>query len=185
MWSRISKIWSDYGFEIAVVVAVLFLGLCGFYYYFNNKKGTWNDFIPIEATTKDRPPISPRGPPKESRGEIECKRVLEKMFRKPFVKERPNFLHNPVTGGSNNLEIDCFNRELRLGVEYNGRQHYEYTPFFHKNKEAFQNQKYRDEMKRVKCKENGIILIEVPYTVEIDGIEPYLVKKLRKYGFRI
>ena len=53
----------------------------------------------------------------------------------------------PVTGGNFNLELDCFNKELRIGLEYNGVQHYKYVPYFHKNKEAFLNQKYRDDMK--------------------------------------
>lgn len=184
MFSRFTKIWTDYGFEIAVVVAILFLAICGFYYYFKNDKGTWNNYISMGDKTFHHSPPS-RAPPKESKGEIECKRVLEKLFKRPFIKERPNFLHNPVTGGSNNLEIDCFNRDLRLGVEYQGSQHYKYIPFFHKNKEAFQNQKYRDEMKRVKCRENGVVLIEVPYTVDIHDIEDYLTNKLRKHGFRI
>jgi hypothetical protein len=185
MFARFTKTWTEYGFEIAVIVAIAFLGICSIYHYFKNDKGTWNNFIDVSDPPKTTSHRARRTPPKESKGEVECKRVLEKLFGKPFPKERPDFLHNPVTGGGNNLEIDCFNRELRLGVEYQGSQHYEYTPFFHKSKEAFHNQKYRDEMKRVKCRENRIILIEVPYTVNIPDIEGYLVKELNKNGFRV
>ena len=78
-------------------------------------------------------------------------------------------------------EVITFNSQIGLAVEYQGCQHYKYVPFFHKNKEAFQNQKYRDEMKRVKCKQNGIILIEVPYTIDIHDIEDYLTKMIRKH----
>jgi hypothetical protein len=91
-----------------------------------------------------------------------------------------------VTSGSgfgHNLEIDCFNSEVRLGVEYNGIQHYKYNTFFHKNFEAFRNQQYRDEMKRSLCKENGIKLIEVPYTVKHNDIAVYLAKELVRLGF--
>jgi len=102
------------------------------------------------------------------------------MFQRPFRKQRPTFLNNPVTGGTYNLELDCYNEELQLAVEFNGRQHYEYVPFFHKNKEAFLNQKYRDEMKRRKCYERGILLIEVPYTEE-KKLETYLLQRLRNY----
>ena len=70
---------------------------------------------------------------------------------------------------------------MRLGVEYHGKQHYEYVPYFHKNKEAFYNQKYRDELKKRMCKDNGIILIEVPYTVKEQDIENFLTKQIRKY----
>jgi hypothetical protein len=79
----------------------------------------------------------------------------------------------------NNLELDCYNEELKIAVEYNGIQHYKYIPFFHKNKEAFQNQKYRDYMKREICEKNGIKLIEVPNTVKIENIESYLREKLK------
>lgn len=116
---------------------------------------------------------------KESKGETECRRVMEMIFKVPFRKKRPDFLRNDVTGG-NNLELDCYSEELKLAVEYNGAQHYKFIPFFHKNNEAFLNQKYRDELKRRMCKDNGIKLIEVPYTVNIDKIQDYLINKLMK-----
>lgn len=122
-----------------------------------------------------------RTPPTTSKGEIECRRCLETIFKAPFPKARPAFLRNPVTGHC--LEIDCYNPTLKLGVEYNGQQHYSYTSFFHRNVEAATNQKYRDELKRRLCSENGIVLIEVPYTVKIENIEPYLRKVLSKLKY--
>jgi hypothetical protein len=116
-----------------------------------------------------------------SKGEIECRKYLETVFQKPFPKIRPRFLQNPITG--NNLEIDCFNASLKLGVEYNGVQHYKFTPRFHKNSEALMTQKYRDEIKRRLCVENGITLIEVPYTIRLNDIGPYINLQLEKKGF--
>lgn len=66
----------------------------------------------------------------ESKGENISTYVLEKIFKKPFLNCRPNFLNNDVTG--RNLEIDCYNDELQLGVEYSGIQHYIYTEYFTK-----------------------------------------------------
>ena len=117
----------------------------------------------------------------ESKGEIECRKFLETIFQAPFPKARPDFLKNPVTG--NNLEIDCFNPILKLGVEYNGQQHYNYTSFFHRNVEASTNQKYRDELKRRMCQENDINLIEVPYTIKLNDIGPFLQLKLKQLGY--
>jgi hypothetical protein len=57
------------------------------------------------------------------------------------------------------------------------------VPYFHKNKEAFYNQKYRDELKKRMCKDNGIILIEVPYTVKEHEIEDFLINELRKHRY--
>jgi hypothetical protein len=117
----------------------------------------------------------------ESKGELECRKFLETIFQLPFPKSRPDFLRNPITG--NNLEIDCFNESLHLGVEYNGQQHYNYTSFFHRNPEASLNQKYRDEIKRRLCQENGIALIEVPYTIKFNDIGPYLNLRLKELGY--
>ncbi len=121
--------------------------------------------------------------PKVSSGEKECRRVLEELFKRPFPNERPDFLRNTVTGGLYNLEIDCYNEGLKLGVEYSGVQHYKFIPFFHKNKEAFMNQKYRDELKRRICKDNNVVLIEVPYTIKVEDIKGFLIDKLRQTGY--
>ena len=77
--------------------------------------------------------------------------------------------------------MDCYNSDIGLAVEYNGEQHYKYIPFFHQNKEAFKNQLYRDELKRRMCKDAGVTLIEVPYTIPVDEIESYLKKIIQTY----
>ena len=111
-----------------------------------------------------------------SRGESECKRAIERLTAKSFDKMRPEFLRNVIT--NSNLELDCYNDELRLAVEYNGEQHYKYVPYFHKTKDAFYNLKYRDDMKRRLCAENGVRLITVPYSVPIYDIERYIQNSL-------
>lgn len=121
--------------------------------------------------------------PVDSRGERECRRVLEQIFKSSFPKKRPSFLHNKVTGQP--LEIDCFNEELMLGCEYNGRQHYEYVPRFHRSRESFHNQQYRDDIKYRACAENNIRLIIVPYTVQIPQIESFIREKLISLGYRV
>ncbi len=121
--------------------------------------------------------------PNESKGEIQSKEMAKLIFGKEFTKVRPDFLNNAVTG--HNLELDIYNPEIKLAIEYNGRQHYDFVPFFHKNREAFLNQKYRDEIKRMKCKENGIQLIEIPYTVKLEDIETYIRIEAKKRGFNV
>lgn len=182
MLNKIIEIWKTNGFEILFVLCISFLIIYGVYRIFKKKKGSWSKtYSTYNIKDINNLKLNRKRVPKDSKGEIECKKVLEKIFNKPFKKARPNFLNNPVTGGDYNLELDCYNDELGLAVEYSGRQHYEYIPFFHKNKEAFYNQKYRDELKRRMCKENNIILIEVPYTVKIENIEKYIIQELKKY----
>jgi hypothetical protein len=73
---------------------------------------------------------------------------------------------------------------MKLAVEYNGKQHYEYNPFMHRNsKDTFYSQVYRDRIKKDICKKLGIKLIEVPYTVPNNKIPEFLESKLREYGF--
>ena len=197
MLNRLKIMWWDYGFELIIIFCVIFIVLYALYCKLTNKKGSWYDanqnFELLKTQTK--PYSSPKQNhlydsgrlseynPRESKGENECRRVLESIFKVPFRKERPDFLRNPVTGNFHNLELDCYNRNMRLAVEYNGIQHYEYTPYFHKSKDSFYNQKYRDMFKRQKCKEENITLIEVPHTVKIKNIENYLKEKLREKGF--
>lgn len=117
-----------------------------------------------------------------SKGETECKRFVEYYFQKPFDKIRPDFLTNPITNCT--LELDVYNDELKLAIEYNGSQHYHYNKMMHQNsRDRFQNQQYRDYIKKNLCKDNGIELIIVPYTVKVEDIPKFLYNELEKRGF--
>lgn len=175
---------SNYYFEILIIVSILFLLLYALYSKITGTKGTWSQeqqqqqqqyVEEVEEKIKRRR----GGVSGESKGEVECRRVMQKLFDKPFYKTRPRFLNNPVTFGSNNLELDCYNEELKIAVEYDGAQHFKYIPYFHKTYEAFLNQRYRDYMKEQMCKENNIRLIRVPYTVKNEQIENYIISKLK------
>lgn len=168
------KFISTHPFESVVIASVILILIMALFR--RNKNGTWGcDILSMRfsnvATTRK----------KESKGEARSRAFVENYFVRRFPSCRPDFLNNPVTGSKHNLELDCYNAELALAIEYNGRQHYEYTPFFHKNKEAFYNQKYRDDMKRRMCQQAGITLIEVPYNV--GNIEEYLLQELRRLGY--
>jgi hypothetical protein len=180
-FGKLKKLWNERGFEIVLGLCVAVIITVSLYRKITGKKGSWSsNYSYVKSTSND---TSSRAPPRESKGEIECRRVLENLFDKSFDKARPDFLNNPVTGGKHNLELDCFNPELRLACEYNGVQHYKFVPYFHKNKEAFRNQQYRDYMKSVMCKENSITLISVPHTVDIGSIRSFLIKELQKHRF--
>jgi hypothetical protein len=189
MFGKLMDIWNNHGFELLLGLSVAFILIVGFYYFLKGKKGNFSTKVYIPTTssrsgrsTRNSGSVKGKG---DSKGETECRRVLEHLFRKPFNKARPDFLRNPVTGGNFNLELDCYNPNLRLAVEYNGAQHYKYIPYFHRNKEHFVNQKYRDDMKRRICREKGICLIEVPYTVKIKDIYSYLHKELKRNGYNV
>lgn len=63
-----------------------------------------------------------------------------------------------------------YNNQLYI-IEYNGRQHYEYIPFFHKGgKSEFNRQKIRDSVMKKICEKNNIKLIEISYLLSKDDI---------------
>ena len=62
--------------------------------------------------------------------------------------------------------IDIFIPSLKVGIEYQGRQHYEPIEFFG-GEQGFEDNKKRDARKRALCFENGVKLIEWPYTENI------------------
>lgn len=119
----------------------------------------------------------------QSIGEKECRKVLKKYFGLPFKSCRPHFLINPATEST--LELDCYEGSLRLAVEYQGRQHYYFTPKFHRTIEDFQKQQERDKLKAALCSRLGIYLIRVPYSVPKTSIKSFILSSLppnyRKY----
>lgn len=60
-------------------------------------------------------------------------------------------------------------------IEYNGIQHYEYVPFFHRNGESdLAVQKDRDARKQEYCKNNNINLIIIPYNYTTQEIKNFI-----------
>jgi hypothetical protein len=104
------------------------------------------------------------------KGEDLMAEILEKILNSKIKRNiRPSFLRNPETG--KNLELDCYNEEYAIAVEYNGIQHYKYPSAFHKTEKEFTDQIYRDRLKKKLCDEAGVYLISVPYWVDIYGDE--------------
>lgn len=193
MIERFKNYWKDYGFELLAGLSfIMIIVLCIFNYLFKDS-GTYSNIgknIIFGSDSSKSYNYNNKNnieyiqhTPNDSKLELQSKLILESIFKKPFYKIRPDFLRNDVTGY--NLEIDLYNDELKLGVEVQGDQHYKFTPFFHKNKEHFLNQRYRDEMKKEKCKKEGITLIEIPYKVGEKKLKSYIIEQLRLEQFLI
>uniref|UniRef100_A0A6C0KF82 Uncharacterized protein n=1 Tax=viral metagenome TaxID=1070528 RepID=A0A6C0KF82_9ZZZZ len=186
MFEKLQKYWNEYGLELLAGISVVVIVILFFINLITNRQGSYTNAKRVPTTSNSFPSTDPNfkfkeHTPQDSKLEIRAKIVLENIFKRPFVKIRPDFLRNEVTGY--NLEIDLYNDELKLGIEVQGDQHYKFIPFFHRNKDAFTKQRYRDEMKKMKCREEGIMLIEIPYKVGEDGLKPYLVDQLRMAGY--
>lgn len=116
--------------------------------------------------------LRPEDIEKGSKGEMECRRVLEAIYGVKFNKIRPNWLINDKTGRA--LELDGYNEELKMAFEYNGEQHYKSNHYFHRSYQDFVNQVYRDEIKIDICDRMGVYVITVPYNVPFNDIEGYI-----------
>lgn len=114
----------------------------------------------------------------ERMGERTTRRIMERLFNKPFPRVRPDFLKNPETG--RNLELDGYNEELKIAFEYNGMQHYHFPNGFNKTLEEFQQQLRRDRYKRETCDRLGIYLITVPGHIQHQEILSYVWSNIHK-----
>lgn len=162
-------------FWILILLGILII----FWYFFS---GGNHEFIgprplfdeEIEVCTVDEEEEEEK--PRWKRQE-ECCRAIEKILGKKFRRNiRPDFLKNPETGA--NLELDCYNPELKVAVEHNGIQHYQYPNPFHKSPEEWEKQIRRDEFKIRVCDENKIYLITIPYTVPFEKIKEEIERQL-------
>jgi hypothetical protein len=100
--------------------------------------------------------------------------IMKEEFNGEFPEKSPNWLGT--------YRLDGFNEELKIAFEYNGEQHYIYTPFFHDTMIDFEKQKARDKEVLSLCKKNGVILLVIPYWIVVEEIRDYIKQE---YEFAI
>jgi hypothetical protein len=94
------------------------------------------------------------------KSEESAREMFQAKFGVSFPKCRPEWLRNPLTGHT--LELDGFNEELLIAFEYNGKQHYEYIEHFHSGDVAnFERQVERDKVKESLCAEHSVKLFVI------------------------
>ncbi len=107
--------------------------------------------------------------------EQRCRYILETLFDTKFLKDRDVL---------NGYELDGYNKDLKLAFEYHGKQHFEYVDFFYSRGDTnLEERKKRDKLKENLCKELGIELLIIPYTVTPDDHVTFIVNELKKRGF--
>ncbi|WP_345239571.1 hypothetical protein [Pontibacillus salipaludis] len=112
--------------------------------------------------------------------EKKCRLIFRELFGKDFPKNRK------VLG--NKLELDGFCEELKIAFEYQGKQHYEYVPFFHQySKQKFKERVEVDLKKAKLCREKGIKLIIIPYykNKSDKALINFIQKEINKLGIEI
>lgn len=167
-------IWSMYGFIFLIVLALIFLL---FVSLFRKRISRW-----LEGKVDFSLPRSGRGTltlPKKGaipkKNEKRCREIFESIFGSPFPSVRPSFLKRK---NGKALELDGYNDKLKLAFEYNGVQHYKFSPRFHGSPNDFREQEQRDRDKRRMCAAAGVTLIEIPYTVKYQDLEAFIRRRL-------
>jgi len=105
---------------------------------------------------------------------------IETVTGKKFPKTKPEWLQG--------LELDGYCKELKLAFEYNGKQHYEYINFYHKNDKGLKHRMKLDILKKNICKQKNIKLIVVPYIYSCKNEKEmyrFIDKELNKNNIKI
>lgn len=123
----------------------------------------------------------------QKHNENTCRRIVQGIFGKPFPTIRPDWIRNPTSG--KRLELDMYNETIitplgkGLAFEYDGIQHSQYIPHFHRHgPEDFVKQCKRDLYKDQVCKNRGVLLIRIPHTVQKDDLSSYIKTQLSMRG---
>lgn len=105
-----------------------------------------------------------------SYGNDKMLQLLKKIFPNYTIKQEYHI--------GERLRLDVFVKELNLGWEYDGIQHFRFTPQWHKTKLEFIKAQKRDERKNQLCLQQGITLIRIKYD---EDLTPELIyNKLNK-----
>jgi hypothetical protein len=164
---------------VLIFIAVLFLVKKG-----RSKNGAIDAFneIVTDALDEHKDVFSERIKKKkkkcEKKFERRCREIFEDITGEEFKSIRPHWLKNPKT--NKNLELDGYAERIKTAFEYDGNQHSQFNPHYHKDIEDFNYQVKKDIFKDKKCKELGIKLIRIPSFVIFDDLERYIVMRCKQ-----
>lgn len=102
----------------------------------------------------------------EKESQWENEKEMIKLIRSEFPDKKVQ-KHNRTA--LNGYEIDCYIPELKIGFEYNGKQHYEQVNVFHQTNQEFNQQLERDKIKREIADKKGIKLITIKYDEKLNS----------------
>jgi hypothetical protein len=116
-----------------------------------------------------------------SKGERIFRKILEYITGYKFNKVKPEWLKNKK---GNRLEIDGYNDELKLGFEYQGRQHFKFIPGrFHENREQFLKRQEHDVIKKKVTSSKGIKLLYPDEFLKLKNFLTFILDFLKDNGF--
>ncbi len=113
-------------------------------------------------------------PSTASKSELLFKDAVEKELGIPFRKHYPPWLLNMTGYG---MELDMYNEEHALAIEYDGPHHYVFPNQYHKSVAEFEALRARDALKDRLCAAKEVRLIRVRashLTAELESLRAQL-----------
>ena len=101
---------------------------------------------------------------KRSKHHIRARNLLADLYSSYRILEEVKLPGSTALHRRSVLYLDFYIPNIRKAFEVHGRQHYEFTPFFHKSKAEFLRAKARDEDKIEWCVVNNIELTVLKYS---------------------
>jgi len=75
------------------------------------------------------------------------------------------------------MELDGYNKDLRLAFEAQGEQHYRAVAHFNHTLTDLEQRKEDDLRKLELCKQNDVTLIQVPYYIPLNEMQQYIINQ--------
>ena len=101
---------------------------------------------------------------KRSKFHVRARKLLTTIFHSYRILEEVKLPGSTESHRKGVLYLDFYIPQIMMAIEVHGQQHYEYTPFFHKNKADFARAKAKDEDKISWCELNKIDIIVLRYS---------------------
>ena len=87
----------------------------------------------------------------------------ERVVRTWLEEHNINYKYQHRFADLKKYPYDFYLPDFNLLIEYNGIQHYEEVPYYHRNPSSFDGQLTRDRIKKEYAEKNGIKLLVIPY----------------------
>ena len=112
-----------------------------------------------------------------SKGEAKIKQILEEL--KIYKKKEYSF-NDCVSENNIPLRYDFYLPDYNILIEYDGKQHFEYTGYGWSTEENLKKTQQRDKIKNEYANKNNICLIRIPYTDLNKLSKEYILDLLNK-----
>ena len=100
---------------------------------------------------------------------------IEHILGVKFPKCRPGWLKSDI---GKQMEIDGYNSEMQCGFEYQGRQHTEYIPYFHRDYSEFERRVELDKIKARVLSDRGINMLYPDCYLEKSDYDKFILERI-------